>query len=147
MNEQEDGRNPEIQVDDGWKSRVAAEKHVLSELEQDDPPGQRPALPPAGLATLVSNFATQALVSLGTIPEPVTGKPSVDLELARFAIDMLEVIQEKTKGNLDEGETRMVENTLLELRMAYLEVAKAPPASAAEPPPGDAAPKSRIIAP
>jgi hypothetical protein len=81
--------------------------------------------------------AQNAALFLGQIPNPKTGQGEVNLELAKMFIDQLEMIQEKTRGNLSNEETAVLRNTLSNLQMVYVEVAQRsgptspPPASAA----------------
>ena len=73
---------------------------------------------------LVFMFQTAALQQMGKLINPVTQKIEKNLEQAKYSIDILEVIQEKTKGNLNEGESKFLDNVLFELRMNYLEEQK-----------------------
>lgn len=73
---------------------------------------------------LVFMFQTAALQQMGKLVNPVTQKIERNLEQAKYSIDVLEVIQEKTKGNLNEGESKFLDNVLFELRMNYLEEQK-----------------------
>ena len=57
---------------------------------------------------------------LGIVPNPLSGKNEVDLQVAKFSIDLLSVLQEKTKSNLSEKENQMVEDLLFDLRMRYV---------------------------
>ena len=85
----------------------------------------------------VMMHAQNAALFLGQIPNPKTGEPEVNLDLARMFIDQLEMIQEKTRGNLTNEETMVLRNTLSNLQMAYVEVAigaiSARPERAAQP--------------
>ena len=65
--------------------------------------------------------AQNAALFLGQIPNPKTGEPEVNLDLARMFIDQLEMIQEKTRGNLTNEETMVLRNTLSNLQMAFVE--------------------------
>jgi len=78
-------------------------------------------LPPPSLEVIVSTFATQAVVALGQAPNPVTNKTEVDLEQAKFAIDLLQVLEEKTKGNREESEEQLLTDLLYRLRMLYID--------------------------
>ena len=71
-------------------------------------------------------LVTQALFSLGLlqVPGQQEKKKEPDLRLAKYNIDMLETLQEKTKGNLTEQEKKVLEDTLHQVRMAYVKVAK-----------------------
>ena len=70
--------------------------------------------------------AQNAALFLGQIPNPKTGEPEVNLDLARMFIDQLEMIQEKTSGNLTNEEAAVLRNTLSNLQMAYVEAAGEP---------------------
>jgi hypothetical protein len=73
-------------------------------------------------ATLVISLGSSAMMHLGVVPDPVTGKPTEkDPSLARQSIDTLEMLQEKTRGNLDPGEERLLQNLLTDLRMRFVE--------------------------
>jgi Domain of unknown function (DUF1844) len=79
--------------------------------------------------------AQSAAFMLGQIPHPQTGKAEVNLEMARLLIDQLAMIQEKTKGNLNSDEIRILSGTIANLQMSYVEAvrggsAKAEPAPA-----------------
>ena len=82
--------------------------------------GQTPPLPPASFDMLVLSLAMQAQMELGGGMKP-EGQPP-NLEIARHTIDLLAMLQEKTKGNLSLEENRMLENTLTELRFRFVQV-------------------------
>ncbi len=80
-------------------------------------------LPPLEFAGFVHSIAISALHHLGLVAEPETGKPATpDLALARQNIDILEMLQAKTRGNLDPEEDHLLESLLYELRMRFVEV-------------------------
>jgi hypothetical protein len=124
-----------IIVDEDWKSRVAAEKEALhrepgptsptaateGDSTEGDVTGQVP-LPPASFEMLVTTLATEAMIGLGQIPHPVSGQFHADAGQARYAIDMLEMLSEKTKGNLTPGEEGGMRDLLHQLRMAFVAV-------------------------
>lgn len=74
--------------------------------------------------TFVLSVASAAMMGLGLAPRPDSGKQQVDLELARQNIDLLEMIQGKTKGNLSDEEHKLLERVLFEVRTKFLEVSK-----------------------
>ena len=82
--------------------------------------GQAPPLPPASFDMLVLSLAMQAQMELGGGMKPEGQPPNLDI--ARHTIDLLAMLQEKTKGNLSMEENRMLENTLTELRFRYVQV-------------------------
>jgi len=93
----------------------------------------------------VMMHAQNAALFLGQIPNPKTGEPEINLDLARMFIDQLEMIQEKTRGNLTNEETMVLRNAVSNLQMAFVEVsggARPPgaPDTAAQPEPPPPAP-------
>ncbi len=77
-------------------------------------------LPEVTFSAFIMSLASSALVGLGEVPDPATGVCNRDLTLARHNIDVLELIQQKTKGNLDDGETRMLASVICELRLKFV---------------------------
>ena len=73
---------------------------------------------------LVSTFATQAAIGLGQIPNPTTNTTDVDLIQSKFAIDMLQLIEEKSAGNRTKEEDEFLSDVLYQLRMVYIDKAK-----------------------
>jgi len=71
-------------------------------------------------------MATQALFAMGAVPDPRTGQRITHLDLARHHIDMLTVIERKTKGNLSEEEEKLLVATLYELRNTYIQISTSP---------------------
>jgi hypothetical protein len=89
----------------------------------DGPSGE---LPRIDFSTFVLSLAASALMHLGLAPGP-SGEPGdadVNLPLARQAIDTLEMIEEKTRGNLDEEESKLLQSLLYQLRMDFVRVEK-----------------------
>src|SRR5688572_26917432 len=84
--------------------------------------GERVESQPATLAGLVSQLMTQTLFYLGELA-PRGGEPVVNLDLAKHNIDLLGVLEEKTRGNLTPEEKRLLDSVLYELRMRYVSVA------------------------
>jgi hypothetical protein len=87
-------------------------------------PGSR-ELPRIDFATFVLSLSHGALVHLGDAPDPSGVKSAPDLELARQSIDLLSLMEEKTRGNLTGEEERMLANVLSDLRLRFVEVSKA----------------------
>ncbi|MFO7914116.1 MAG: DUF1844 domain-containing protein [Candidatus Krumholzibacteriales bacterium] len=69
---------------------------------------------------LIAMFQTLALQQLGKLINPVTGKTSRDLNQARVTIDMIDMIREKTRGNLNQNEKQVLDKVLMELQMNYV---------------------------
>jgi hypothetical protein len=78
-------------------------------------------LPEVTLATFIFSLSSSALVHLGEIPEPETNRTAVDLPIAKQIIDTLGMLQDKTKGNLDQDEERLLKSVLYDLRMRYIQ--------------------------
>ncbi len=78
-------------------------------------------LPEPNLQLIVSTFATQGAVALGQIENPATREKQTDLPQAKFAIDLLQVLKEKTKGNCLPEEDKYVDDCLYQLRMVYID--------------------------
>jgi hypothetical protein len=143
---------PKIIIDEDWKSQVEAERERLKSGGASSPgesassaaaaAERNPAterhrsvaagesrevpesleVPPASFELLISTLATQAMIALGQIPDPMDDRLVVQLEVARHHIDMLELLQSKTRGNLSPDEARMLESILHQLRLAFLHV-------------------------
>jgi hypothetical protein len=94
--------------------------------EPDQKKSAAAKLPPPSFSLLVATFASQAMVAFGKVPDPIEGKTEVRLELARHAIDMLDILEQKTKGNLTADEAAMLEGVLHQLRLEFME-AMTPP--------------------
>jgi hypothetical protein len=83
-----------------------------------------PKLPPPSFSFLVATLGGQASMALGQLPNPLSGKSEVDLDLAKHFIDTLTILDEKTKGNLTSDESAILEGALHQLRLGYLEAQK-----------------------
>ncbi|MDD5130684.1 MAG: DUF1844 domain-containing protein [Candidatus Omnitrophica bacterium] len=100
-------------VDESWKQRV--------EKEKQEPQNQGDFVPPEpDFKFFITTLTLQASIALGHMANPSTGKTEQDPVQAKFLIDTLGMLQEKTKGNLTQEETDLLENLLYELRVAYL---------------------------
>ena len=81
-------------------------------------------LPPPSFSFLVATQAAQISTLLGQVPNPVTGKTEVRLEMAKHFIDTLAILEEKTKGNLTAEESQLLQAVLHQSRMGYLAAAE-----------------------
>ncbi len=81
-------------------------------------------LPEIGFSAFVISLSTQALMHLGEIANPLSGKVETDVPVARQLIDIIAVLREKTRGNLDLGEAKLMDDVLFDLRMRYVEAVK-----------------------
>jgi hypothetical protein len=97
-------------------------------------------------AQLVMQQSNMALMLLGKVPHPETGQAAKDLETARLFIDTLEMLEVRTKGNLTQPEAALLKQTLMSLRLAFVEAVEAPPAPAEPRPQTEASPAQRAPA-
>jgi uncharacterized protein DUF1844 len=86
----------------------------------------REELQSALFAQLVMQQANMAMMLLGKVPHPETGQAAKDLEAARLFIDQLEMLESKTKGNLTKEETGLLRQSLMSLRLAFVEAVESP---------------------
>jgi len=131
-------------VDESWKERVEQEKQAPPQPASGpagpapgpgpQPPGPQAApqphaprggveeegLPEARFDLFVSGLAMDALIALGDVPHPVTKKQAANLEHARYLIDVLGILEEKTRNNLTVDEARLMKDALYQLRMRYM---------------------------
>jgi hypothetical protein len=89
--------------------------------EEKDPMGPAQAI---DFTTLIMSLASSALVSMGRVPDPSTGTVRKNFGFAQQNIDIIHLLQEKTRGNLSTDEERLVEQVLYELRMSYISALK-----------------------
>lgn len=138
---------PQIQIDDDWKAQAQAEKQRLAQEAKAKqpaapapPPPSSPAAsaasrstpadageqdgeqPPTDFKTLVSSIASQAMLYLGMMPDPVSGQRIVGFEHARQQMDLLGVLEEKTQGNLSDEENTMLASMIYRLQKQYVQV-------------------------
>jgi hypothetical protein len=96
----------------------------MSSSEPSSPSSQSPPnIPPASFSTLVQILASQSMAAMGMIAGP-DGKVQKEPAIAKHFIDLLSVLEAKTKGNLDGPEAKMVDSLLHDLRMAYVQITK-----------------------
>lgn len=86
--------------------------------DQDVAPG------PVDFSTHVLSLASSALIALGKMPAPDGQSQPIDVESARYLIDVLAVLEVKTKGNLDEAESRLLQSLIYDLRVAFVDAQK-----------------------
>lgn len=86
---------------------------------------------------MVGLFGTQAMIALGKLANPATGKADKNMPAARLFIDTLEMLEHKTRGNLNSDETKVLQATLTDLRLMFVEESKTPQAET--PPPQEPA--------
>jgi uncharacterized protein DUF1844 len=125
MDEQQD--KPGFRVTDRRRFAEATDPHEAS----GSPPGETtaPSRAPASsepvkFSTLVLGLSTQVMVHLGDIESPLSGRIEQDLVAAKHAIDILGVLREKTRNNLDQAEEGLLDSILYDLRMRYVELVR-----------------------
>ena len=134
---------PQKRVDENWKKQVArerAQEEAKTRAEESkqrttpqEPDSQQPTGPPEGsrFAEFVAGLAMQAMMAMGQMPNPNTGVATENLGEAKYLVDIIGMLQEKTKGNLNPEEAAAIEETVYSLRMVYVRKASGP----AQPPP------------
>ena len=116
-------------VDESWKDAVAGEK----EEKKSEPAigGETAAHPQDGseaeygelnFLNYLSSLVFQAMIFLGDMPNPVTNQPEKNFRQAKFLIDTLALLREKTKGNLNKQEEDLLNGSLYELQMRYVDL-------------------------
>lgn len=136
-----DFKIPEKKVDESWKEEVEKEKRVAAASappKQDAPgsaaqakpqPKSKPSSPRAAgepnFITLISSLAMQAYAGLGEAEDPIRGRSPINLAQAKYMIDILGILEEKSQGNLTEEEAEALTTLLYELRMKFMEKTQA----------------------
>ncbi len=129
-----------IIIDEDWKSQVQAEKEAAKQ-RSPQPAATAAAksggdfqMPPASLEMLVTTLVTEAMISLGQVPHPHSGEVVFQPQQAKYLIDTIDMLHEKTRGNVTFDETQLMEQLLHQLRMVYVQLTSAPRAGAVETP-------------
>lgn len=126
-------------IDEDWKRQAQMEKlRDAAKVGDAPPPAGRPGKegprrPPAGrrgevdFLTLVEQLASQALLLMGAVRDPMTGQTHEDPEQAQMAIDLLGILEEKTRGNLTPEEQAALQQVLDDVRMTFVRLQSPPP--------------------
>lgn len=115
-----DSNEPRIIIDDDWKQQAQREKEEADRNTRAEPPQE---IPQPSILELAQMLIMQVSIGLGGMQDPGTGQMiPPNLPLAKHYIDLMEVLKNKTKGNLDEEETKIIDGTLHELRMAFVQI-------------------------
>lgn len=123
---------PRIIIDDDWKEQARREKEEAERQAQQT----RKEMPEPSILELVQMLVMQVSIGLGGMQDPSTGQQiPPNLPMAKHYIDLLEIMQKKTQNNLDENEQKVIEGTLHELRVAFVEVVNEATRAAGGPPP------------
>jgi len=113
----------QLHSDEEWKAHVKAEDAKRDEQLQSGDEPDAGDLPPASFESLIRLLAAQAMTALGLIPGP-DGQPAQHLPVGRHFVDLLGVLEAKTKGQLTPDEQHLMDEVLHELRMAYVAVSR-----------------------
>ena len=114
----------------GQEREVSKEAEPVVETNKTETTSEQ-SVPPAAksaftFSVFIQSLAHQSLMAMGLVPWPDTGLIRVDLDHARETIDILVLLQEKTKGNLTVDEKAMFDTLLYELRLSFVQVVNAP---------------------
>src|SRR5262245_10331043 len=120
---------PKLHIDSDWKAEAQREKERLAQKETKDKPKAGAAnhqgeLPEANFGVLVTMLEPQAIMGVGAMADRETGRVVVDLEGSRFSIDLLDMLEQKTKGNLIEEEAKELRQLLAELRSRFVQISQ-----------------------
>jgi len=106
-------------VDEEWKKQVERDKErETAKQTQQQPRGVPPEA--TSFTAFITGLAMQAMMALGEMADPKTGLQRENVGEARYLIDTLSMLQEKTKGNLTEQEAAAIEEAVYSLRMTYV---------------------------
>lgn len=100
--------------------KPAKEKKEEPSAPKEEKRESYPPLPPVDFSTFIFSLNTSALLHLGEIADPATGKKEKQIVLAKHTIDVIAMLYEKTKGNLTRDEEALIEHILYDLRMRYI---------------------------
>jgi hypothetical protein len=116
----------EPRVDEGWKESVAEERDRLKEQHEAraEEEGHAEELPEPEFRVFVAGLYTQTLMALGEVANPLTHKTEKNLREAQYLVDTIDMLKQKTQGNLSPEEDSYLVSLLHDLRMRYVTVAK-----------------------
>jgi hypothetical protein len=112
--------NNERNGDESWKEEAKREKERLDAELKAEKERQKQFAPEPTFAQFLTGLAAQALLALGEAENPITKKTEVDLPAAKYIIDVIALLQEKTAGNLDEHEEAVTKQLLMDLRLKFV---------------------------
>jgi hypothetical protein len=103
-------------------SEAAEQESEKAKSAFPGPEGKKeaPPRPQIDFPSYVLSYYARVMIFLGEVPDPDTNKKEEDLEAARYFIDLLSMLQEKTKGNLSKDEEQLLDKVLYELRMIFM---------------------------
>jgi hypothetical protein len=104
-------------IDEGWKEAVEKEKHSQTEPVKGN-------VPEPDFKLFLSGLGIQAMIALGELENPVTSKKEEELTQAKYLIDIIGILKDKTNNNLDKEEKDLLDNLLYQLRTIYISKVK-----------------------
>jgi len=113
--EQKPESRQEVREGPSREQKKIREEKALPPEEEDIP------LPEVNFANFIFSLLHSAMLALGSLPDPATGKTEKHLSMAKHVIDTIGMLQQKTKGNLTDEEQRLTDESLFSLRMRYVE--------------------------
>jgi len=132
--EEEEKKEKDFVIRDRRFSAESEEAHTENKsVEEERPPEEKfekkpsagekerkPVYPEINFINFIASLGSSVLFHFGEFPDPITNKAQRDLAAAKQTIDLIALIQEKTKGNLNDDEKQLIESMLFELRMQYV---------------------------
>ncbi len=120
MSEKENKKEeiPKKKVDESWKEDITKEKGKVEEEKEEG------HFPEADFRSFLTGLVMQGFMFMGEIPDPVSKEKRKNLPQAKYIIDILMMLREKTRGNLSEEEDGLLEGAVHELQMKYVKMAK-----------------------
>lgn len=109
--------------DESWKKQARREKEQLDAQLRADKEKRNRFPPEPAFSQFIGGLAAQAFVALGETENPLTKKREVDLHQAKYLIDVVALLRNKTRGNLDEAESAAIEQLLTDLRLRFVKAA------------------------
>ena len=112
---------PEEQAE---KKESSSQEEAKDRTKVEEEVAQEMPFPEVNFSTFIFSLNTSALLHLGEIPDPATGKQQEDLPMAKQTIDLIAMLQEKTQGNLAPDEENLLKHILYDLRLRYVQKSK-----------------------
>lgn len=114
------------------KKKESLKEKIFKKKKVEEPPAEKPEtekqedipLPEINFATFILSMSGSVMLHIGEVPNPETGQTEKNLALAKQSIDILEMLKEKTKGNLTSDEEKLFDNALYDLRMRFVKASK-----------------------
>jgi len=106
-------------IEENKKKEDVTTKNKSSKTDKK-PSSQKPPLPEIDFSFFIISLSSSAAINFGDIPDPINNKKEVNLPLAKQTIDIISMLKEKTKNNLNPSESKLIDNLLYDLQMRYV---------------------------